>query len=335
MFGLDTTSEKPRPRAIFWVIALSLAGVLLYFSLRGVDWLRVWGLLREARLELVAAAVATMSIDLLLRSLRWRVLLSTQQRVPAAAVFWATAAGYLGNSFLPARAGEFVRTAIISRRSGLSKTFVLTTALCERLVDGIALILIGGFVLLLLPAQPGWLAGAAGPLAAGGLIGAAALIMVPLFETFWVRLLRRMPVPNRFRKRAEQVLGQGLLGLRSFHDRGRLTEYILLTAVIWFLDGVTAVVGARAIGLIMPLPVAFLLIAGLGLGSALPSTPGYVGVYQFVAVSVLTPFGFSQSAAIAHILLYQAMMTTVFLFWGLIGLSRGAGRLPEKREARL
>jgi uncharacterized membrane protein YbhN (UPF0104 family) len=335
MFGLDTTSERARPRAIFWVVAFSLAAVLLYFSLRGVDWLRVWGLLREARLALVAAALSTISVDLLLRSLRWRVLLSTQQRVPAGAVFWATAAGYLGNSFLPARAGELVRTAIISRRSGLSRTFVLTTALCERIVDAIALILIGGFVLLLLPTQPGWLAGAAGPLAAGGLIGAAALIMVPLFEAFWIRLLRRMPVPNRFRKRAEEVLGQGLLGLRSFHDRGRLTQYLFLTGVIWFLDGVTAVVGARAIGLTLPLPVAFLLLAGLGLGSALPSTPGYVGVYQFVAVSVLTPFGFSQSDAIAHILLYQAMTTVVFLFWGLLGLSRGAGRLPKNGEAKL
>jgi len=49
----------------------------------------------------------------------------------------------------------------------------------------------------------------------------------------------------------------------------------------------------------------------------------------------LTPFGFSQSDAIAHILLYQAMTTVVFLFWGLLGLSRGAVRLPEKREARL
>jgi hypothetical protein len=73
-------------------------------------------------------------------------------------------------------------------------------------------------------------------------------------------------------------------------------------------------------------------VAGLGLGSALPSTPGYVGVYQFVAVSVLTPFGFSQSDAIAHILLYQAMTTAVFLFWGLLGLSRGAGGAVQKPQ---
>ena len=52
---------------------------------------------------------------------------------------------------------------------------------------------------------------------------------------------------------------------------------------------------AAALGFDMPLRVAFLLIAALGLGSALPSTPGYVGIYQFVAVTVLTPFGFSRN----------------------------------------
>jgi uncharacterized membrane protein YbhN (UPF0104 family) len=52
-----------------------------------------------------------------------------------------------------------------------------------------------------------------------------------------------------------------------------------------------------------------------------------VGVYQFVAVTVLTPFGFSQSDAIAYILLFQAMTYVVFLFFGLIGLWRSQGGL--------
>jgi uncharacterized membrane protein YbhN (UPF0104 family) len=57
-------------------------------------------------------------------------------------------------------------------------------------------------------------------------------------------------------------------------------------------------------------------------GSALPSTPGYVGIYQFVAVTVLTPFGFSRADAIAFIVVAQALMYVVIGFWGAIGLSR-------------
>ena len=65
-----------------------------------------------------------------------------------------------------------------------------------------------------------------------------------------------------------------------------------------------------------------LLLASLGLGSALPSTPGYVGIFQFVAVTVLLPFGFSRTDAIAYILVAQAMGYIVIGFWGALGLIR-------------
>lgn len=326
-------ARKSRPSAIYWVLSLPLAAVLLYYSLRGVQWRSVWSTLQQADPAGIAAALGIMSLALALRSLRWRVLLSTERDVPVADVFWATAAGYLGNGFLPARAGEFVRTVMISRRTGLSKTFVLTTALCERVVDALALIAIGAAVLLMLPDNPGWLAEAAQPLAIVGIIGAAALVLFPLFEPLWERLLARAPIPDRFRERAEHFLSQGLQGLKSFHDRARLARYLLLTAIIWFLDGAIVVVGADAIQVSIPLPVAFLLIAGLGLSSALPSTPGFVGIYQFVAVTVLTPFGFSRSTAIAFILLFQAMTYAVFLFWGAIGIWGGARSLPQDSSA--
>jgi hypothetical protein len=60
-----------------------------------------------------------------------------------------------------------------------------------------------------------------------------------------------------------------------------------------------------------------LLLTGLGLASALPSTPGYVGIYQFVAVTVLAPLGVAKAAALAFILLAQASGYVVLLLLGL------------------
>jgi uncharacterized membrane protein YbhN (UPF0104 family) len=95
-----------------------------------------------------------------------------------------------------------------------------------------------------------------------------------------------------------------------------------LTAVIWTLDALGAVVTGMALHLHLPLSAAFLLITGLGLGSALPSTPGYVGIYQFVAVTVLAPFGFSRVDAIAFILVAQTLGYVMIGVWGSIGLLR-------------
>ena len=318
----NETPVAPRPRAIYWIVSLALAGILLYYSLRGIEWLRVWDIVRAARLTHVALAMTMMSFALFLRAVRWRVLLSTDRSVSVPLAFWATSAGYLGNNLLPARAGEVVRTLMISAQTGMSRTFVLTTAFSERVVDAIVLITISAVVLLTLPERPGWLADAARPFAILGLLGIAAIALLPAFESFWFRFTVRIPMRPAMREKLEHVLRQGLQGIRSFHDRWRLASFLFFTAVIWCLDGLTTIVGARAIGVSIDLPLAFLLVAGLGLGSALPSTPGYIGIYQFVAVSILTPFGVSKNNSIAYILLYQAMNYLVILFWGLIGLGK-------------
>jgi uncharacterized membrane protein YbhN (UPF0104 family) len=110
--------------------------------------------------------------------------------------------------------------------------------------------------------------------------------------------------------------------MRAFHDVRRLCAFAGLTVLIWCLDATGTVITASALGFRLPMAGAFLLIASLGLGSALPSTPGYVGIYQFVAVTVLVPFGFSRTDAIAYILVAQAVSYVVIGFWGALGLLR-------------
>ncbi len=274
------------------------------------------------------------SLGLFLRGLRWRVLLRSRAPVNIASAFWATAAGYLGNNFLPARAGELVRTMMISARWNLSKTFVLTTALSERMSDAIALVIISSIVLLTLPFRPGWLDRAAKPFGIVGLCGVLAIVVLPKLEHVWTYLLRLMHFPPALRDKLIQILEQILIGMRTFHDAGRLFRFALLTCGIWFSDATGTIIGMRALGMSVSLPVAFLLITGLGLGSALPSTPGYVGIYQFVAVSVLVPFGFSRTDAIAYILLAQALQYVAITAWGLLALTRSRGlNFKTKTEA--
>jgi uncharacterized membrane protein YbhN (UPF0104 family) len=47
-----------------------------------------------------------------------------------------------------------------------------------------------------------------------------------------------------------------------------------------------------------------------------------VGIYEFVAVAVLTPFDISRNDAIACILLLRALGFSVILLFGLIGLAK-------------
>lgn len=320
--AVSAAPQRSRSRLIYWAVALILAGVLLYVSLRGIAWGQVWRTLERADLRLVAVVTLLVTLTLFLRAVRWRVLLQAQGHVNVRTAFWATAAGYFGNNFLPARAGELVRTMMVSAQAGLGKMFVLTTALSERLCDAITLVVISSVVLLSLSTRPGWFDRAARPFAILGLGGVLAIAILPKLEGSFRHLLGLLPVPHTMREKLRHAMEQILVGIRSFHDVGRLLRFLGLTMVIWLGDGVGTMLGMKALGMSVNLPLALLLITGLGLGSALPSTPGYVGIYQFVAVSVLVPFGFSRTDAIAYILMVQALQYLVITFWGLIGFTR-------------
>jgi glycosyltransferase 2 family protein len=325
MSAAGEVAQRSGARAVKGIsiaVAIALAAVLLFYSLRGIEWQRVWQLIADANPGWIAVALLLGTTTLFLRACRWRVLLSAEANVSVPNVFWATSAGYFGNNFLPARAGELVRTYMISAGYKLDLPFVLATALCERIADAITLVVIAAVVLLKLPGQSGGFAKAIPVFAALGIAGAAAIIILPLVGSTAAALVNHLPVPHRMRERLVAILEQGLRGLRAFHHVGRLSAFCGFSAAIWVLDAIATTITAKALSLSIPLSVAFLLLAAMGLGSALPSTPGYVGIYQFVAVTVLTPFGMSRTDAIAYILVAQALSYVVIGVWGAIGIAR-------------
>lgn len=269
------------------------------------------------------------TVALFARAVRWNVLLSSRAPVRFATAFWATSAGYFGNNYLPARAGELIRTFYISSRTGLPSFFVLATALSERLSDAVTLVVISSIILLTMPYKPGWFADAAKPFAIIGVTGALGIILLPLLEGLWRNILLRLPLPHSLRDRLLRILEHILSGLRAFHDWGRLLRFSVLALAIWLLDALATVALMRSLGMHANVPLALLLITSLALASALPSTPGYVGIYQFVAVSVLVPFGFKRADAIAYTLLLQAINYVGTGVWGLLAFSQA--RVPNWR----
>lgn len=320
--GIVGNAMRGHVGRISLAIAIVLAAVLLSYSVRGIDWAQAGRTIAGADPAPLLGAALFGTLALFMRAYRWRILLTAGGNVGVADAFWATAVGYFGNNFLPARGGEIVRTLMITSRSTLQTAFVLATALSERIADAIALVIISGAALSIMPAQPGWLAKAAWPFAVIGVCGAMGIAILPLLGSAGRRLIENAPVPHRWRPRMLMMLERGLSGIRTFHDVRRLSQFVALTFFIWYLDALGTVFAAGALGLQMPLPVALLVITGLSLGSALPSTPGYVGIYQFVAVTVLTPFGFSRTDAIAYILVVQALMYSLIGFWGALGMWR-------------
>jgi hypothetical protein len=184
------------------------------------------------------------------------------------------------------------------------------------------LVLIGSAALATLPeASPALLNAGKGIaiLSACGLVG---VFILPVLERPIQWTLARLPLPSAWKTRLSGLLEQFMLGMRSLRHVGRALGFFALTIVIWLGDALVAITVARSLGLTFSIPLALLLNVALGLSSAIPSTPGYIGVYQFVAVTVLNPFGFTRSQALAYILVLQTLSYLITTWGGLLGLWR-------------
>jgi uncharacterized protein (TIRG00374 family) len=319
-----TPEEKPVKSSspFSWILTLAIAAIALYFSLRGVEWGRIGATVAHADTGYLCIVFVMASFAMLVRSIRWGVLLGAETRVPVSMVFWATAAGYLGNSVLPARAGELLRTQLISARTKLTRSYVFATALTGLAMDVIVVVVLSSIVIVTLPGTPKWLRDSSGTMAIFGLIGMAVLVILPHCKPVVTKILSNLPLPEKMQTRLIGMGEQFLLGLRAFHHVSRFALFAGISFSVWFLDAIGAMVIGKALHIELSLPVAILLLAGLALASSAPSTPGYVGIFQAVAVGILPGFGISKNDAIAYILVFQGLSYAVFISWGLLGLWR-------------
>jgi glycosyltransferase 2 family protein len=302
------------------VVSFAIAAILLYLSFRGVDWAAFWNILRFGNYQFLLITIPIATVNYFIRAARWRIFIQSQGKVPLLPVFWANMVGYMGNAYLPARAGELLRSGFLGRRTGLGMSFVLATALTERLLDVIALVIIGSAALLAQPNLSPLIGSSLWAIALAGVLGLVIAVAAPSQEDLILRVLARIPLSRRVSGVVAQQISRFLLGMRSLRSGKRLFLFALLTLVIWLVDAVANTIGVHVISQTLTITQALVLLAGLGLSSAIPSTPGYVGVYQFIAVTVLIPFGFTRAQALAYILIGQItsfMLVTVF---GLIGL---------------
>lgn len=308
---------------------LGLAGLLLYLAFRGVDWAELGARLADADLALIGLAWGLMTFAMALRSARWGVLVRVRAKPRFLTMFWATTAGYVGNSYLPARAGDVLRSVLLARHFDIRKTFVLGTTVTERVLDTVVIVAVAGIVVALMPAAPGWLTTSSIGLSIAALVALLALLAAPKFAGWIEYGAGHLPIAPHWRNGLVAMWHEFFTGARGIQNFGGAAAFGGLTAMIWALDATCMFTVAAALGLDAMTPLlALLMIVALALSSVAPSTPGYVGVYQFVAVSVLTPIGFAKTEALALILLFQAAIYAAVTPWGLIGLWRlgGIGR---------
>ena len=316
-----TPTRKPVNK-IYLVLAILLSAVLLFLAVRKVSWQEMLEAIKHARPEYLVMVFFLSSVSIFFRGVRWGVLVSAQKKINKLTMFWVTSIGYMGNNFLPARAGEVIRSVLLGSHEGISKSYVFATAITERMLDVVILILLGVFSIPAIGSMPDGLESAMRLMGILAVVALIVLFLAPRFSSYYIRFLHWLPLPEKIKKPLVSFLNEFLLGGQAFLHPKRAAGFLGFSAILWFLDATGVIMLSHAFNLQFSYPQAFVLLMAIGLSSAIPSTPGYVGIYQYVAVTLLPLYGISTSQALTFILAYQLIGVVAILIWGLIGLKQ-------------
>ncbi|MCB0161188.1 MAG: flippase-like domain-containing protein, partial [Caldilineaceae bacterium] len=132
-------------------IGLAISFFFIYLALPGLHVAEVTAALRTANYWWILPGVAVFFVGLWFRTWRWHYMLQHIKPVPVPRLFPLVCIGYFGNNIYPFRAGEFIRSYVLKRQEDISFTSSITTALIERIFDGLVMLL---FVFIALPFAP-------------------------------------------------------------------------------------------------------------------------------------------------------------------------------------
>ncbi|MGH7397128.1 MAG: lysylphosphatidylglycerol synthase transmembrane domain-containing protein [Candidatus Rokuibacteriota bacterium] len=278
------------------------AGLLVYFFW-GVDLGVIAAHLRGTVWTLLALSVALAFASMWARAWRWSYLFPPGTRPTH--LYRALLIGYMGNNLLPLRAGELVRIYVASRHGPRFWT-TLATVVVERVLDGLALGLIIAGLLLIVPV-PGEIRWSIAIFLAVDLIALAVLVAIALapgvcrvlIETLFHRI-------GWLERRLLDLLGTMTEGLRGVRTGRHAIPITLGSVAIWLLLALSVLAAMRAAHLDLPLVASWTVLAFLGLGVSLPSSPGFVGVVQAATVLALALFAVPRTEALAFSLLMHA-----------------------------
>lgn len=298
-------------------LGIALSAALLWWALRGESLGPVWAAVRDADWRLWLASTAAATLIFPLRSLRWRVILAPAVGpVPNGPLWRATAVGMMANNVLPARAGELARAYALTREvPRVSFAASLASLAVDRAFDALVLLLL----LFAAPLDPAFPAGArvygqsVPALARGGVVlvavmlgGLYALVAFPAGVERLFRAVARRLVP-RAEARGAGALRAFADGLGVLRHPGRFLAVFGWTLAHWLLAAWSLWLGFRAVGIAAPFTAALFLNSVSSFGTALPSSPGFFGVFESVSKVCLQVYGVPATLAVSWALGYHIL----------------------------
>lgn len=306
------------------VLGVVLLAVVLWIS----DPQKTLAVLRGGNPALVALSSGLIAVAVLLRVLRWKLMIAPVAELSVAEVYAPVTVGYMANNLLPARLGYVLRAVLAARRHGVDLPFALGTVVVEKLVEGVVLVAIGALVLASAPASGPVRGGLAlSALAfAGGL--AALWLLAPVGERVFGLAGLCAPLWRLLPARAGERLSHWALSLlaslASLRRPNLAGGIAVLSVISWVVEGSAYVAAFSAFvpdaSLELRIAGPLLVMVTANIGGALVPSPAAVGTFEGIGVATLALLGVDEARALSFLLAFHAASVAVIVGLGLLGL---------------
>jgi uncharacterized protein (TIRG00374 family) len=228
------------------------------------------------------------------------------------------------NNTVPLRAGDIVRVFGFQRNLRAPTAHVVGTLVLERMLD--LLVLLAILFLSVLGTSGVF----PGPFLGLAYVAAGLCVTVLLAITLWparITGLLQWMVARLFGRRSwadslNHIVAQLTQSLALLRSPARAFRLLGMSALAWMLEGTVFTCVVWSLHIQVPWPAPWLALASATLATLLPSSPGYVGTFDYFASLGLTAYGADRSAAAAfavlvHLLLWLPVTLTGFaaLLW--------------------
>ena len=278
-------------------VGLPISAAFLWLAVRNADLGAVQRTLEEAQPGPVALAVAAIAAVYGLQALRWRTIARAPQ-VRWARFYEMVVSGLACNNVLPARLGDLLRARWLGQEGRIPGGRALGTVVLDRGCDLAALL-----ILLIV----GLAAVASSALVVRIAIGTAGVLLALALTVVVARgYTGRRARERRSRGNLRRVLRDAAEVLAEPIDRRRLAASMALSLGAWMVWSFAAILVARSLDLRLGLVDAMFVTAVMNLGVAIPSSPGFVGTYEWLGVASLGLLGIPSDGALAFAILLHA-----------------------------
>ena len=283
----------------------------------------VWLIARQIRLDDLKQAFIGTTISWVIAGLfafifgyacrieRWRLMLSRDNPN----LDWRHCAGpflssFAANNVLPFRAGDVLRAFAFNRRLEVSSGIVLATLFVERLLDLLMVLAFLGAALVFYDLDISGFAGVGSATLIIIAIGILLLLLYPALYAPFANTIGRVAVHMSpvFGHKLHDQINKGMATLAHLSKGHMMIKLVMWSFAAWFAEGFVFWFAAMALTSIATPSAGWLAMPVATLATLIPSTPGYVGTFDYFTVRAMSALSNNVAASTAYALLVHVLL---------------------------